>query len=187
MKNKITTYHLCLIAFAVVMNIIGGEIALLLHLPIYLDSIGTFLIAAIYGPIYGMIPNLLSGIIFGITSDIYALYYAPVGILLGLLAGIVWKKKNEKKGWIWVAALLITIPTSFLSACITAGLFGGITSSGSTMLVQLLAKTPLGLTGSCFVVQLLSDYLDRIISMLLVIALLRKLPERIMNKMEIKS
>ena len=34
MKHKITTYHLCLIALAVVINLVGGQIALILRLPI---------------------------------------------------------------------------------------------------------------------------------------------------------
>ena len=54
-------------------------------------------------------------------------------------------------------------PIYIISSCITAFLFGGITSSGSTVLVQLLAKTPLGMVGSCFVVQFITDYIDRVL------------------------
>ena len=96
MKHKITTYHLCLIALAVVINLVGGQIALILRLPIYLDSIGTILIAAACGPVYGMIPNVLSGLVLGMTSDIYSLYYAPVGILFGFLTGLAWQKKKRQ-------------------------------------------------------------------------------------------
>lgn len=178
-----STYRICLLAFAIVINIVGGEIALLLHLPIYLDSIGTLLIAAVCGPVYGMLPSVLSGLIFGMSSDIYSLYYAPVGILLGCLAGYVWKYKSDRPHWLWRAALIITLPTSLLSACITAGIFGGITSSGSAILVQLLAKTPLGLTLSCFVVQVFSEYLDRLLSMFLVLTVLKKLPKSFLQKL----
>mgnify|MGYP000326581294 CR=1 FL=1 len=59
MKNKVTAYHLCVIAFCVVINIVGGQIALFARLPIYLDSIGTVLAAAVFGPVYGMLPSLL--------------------------------------------------------------------------------------------------------------------------------
>ena len=181
--KRISTYHICMLAFAIVINIVGGEIALLLHLPIYLDSIGTILIAATCGPLYGMLPSVLSGLIFGMSSDIYSLYYAPVGILLGLLTGYVWKRKSDQPHWLWISALVITLPTSLLSACITAGVFGGITSSGSAILVQLLAKTPLGLTLSCFIVQLFSEYLDRLLSMLLVLMVIKKLPKSLLQKL----
>lgn len=187
MKHKITTYHLCLIALAVVINLVGGQIALILRLPIYLDSIGTILIAASCGPVYGMIPNVLSGLVLGMTSDIYSLYYAPVGILFGFLTGLVWQKKSDKLWWIFAAALIVTIPSSLLSSLITAGLFGGITSSGSSVIVQLLAKTPLGLTLSCFIVQVCTDYLDRVIGFVIVNALMKKLPAPMLDKLKRKT
>ena len=46
------------------------------------------------------------------------------------------------------------------------------TSSGSSILVQMLSKTPLGLTGSIFTVQFLTDYADRCISVFAVSALI---------------
>lgn len=182
--SKINAFHICAVALAVVINLIGGQIALLLKLPIYLDSIGTFFIGATLGPVFGMLPNLISGIIFGMTTDIYSLYYAPVGILLGLVTGLVYRKYHPRKWWIFLAALVITIPTTIVSSCITAGLFGGITSSGSTILVQLLSKTPLGLVGSCFAVQFITDYADRVISLYLVAAILRALPYSLKEKLQ---
>ena len=162
-NKKITTYQICLVALAVGVNIVGGQIALFLKLPVYLDSIGTIFAGAVLGPWFGMIPNILSGIFMGMTVDIYSLYYAPVGILLGFVTGLVYRKFQPKKWQIFPAALVITLPSTIISSCITAFLFGGITSSGSTVLVQLLAKTPLGMVGSCFVVQFITDYIDRVL------------------------
>lgn len=178
MKRRMTSRTLCLIALCVVVNIVGGQLALLLRLPIYLDSIGTVLCAALFGAWYGMLPSLLSGLIMTMLNDPYALYYAPVGMLYGFLCGWLWKKPKGTWRWLLVRALAATLPTSFVSACITATLFGGITSSGSSALVQLLAQTPLGLTLSCFVVQVLTDYADRALSFGIVGALLRRLPHR---------
>lgn len=177
MKQRVTTYQLCLLAFCVVINIVGAQIALFIRLPIYLDSIGTVLAASLFGPIYGMLPGLLSAVIMAI-NDPFALYYAPVGILFGFLCGLIWKK--QRNFWLWpiLAALLVTIPSSFVSACITAYLFGGITSSGSSVFVQLLATTPLGLTMSCFIVQLITDYLDRVVAFWITIFLRRRITLR---------
>ena len=179
--KKMTTYKICMIAFAICINFIGGQIALFIKLPIYLDSIGTVFVAATLGPFYGMLPNLLSGLLMGMTVDIYSLYYAPVGIILGFVTGLVYRKYQPKKGWILLAAAVITIPSTILSSCITAFLFGGITSSGSTILVQLLARTPLGMVGSCFVVQFITDYIDRVlclaVSAVLITALRKNMKE----------
>lgn len=175
--GKNSTYKICIIAFAICINFIGGQIALFLKLPIYLDSIGTVFVASVLGPVYGMLPNLLSGLLMGLTVDIYSLYYAPVGIILGLVTGLVYKKYHPKKWWIFIAALVITIPSTIVSSCITAFLFGGITSSGSSLIVQVLAKTPLGMVGSCFVVQFITDYIDRVICLYVAVVLTKALPK----------
>lgn len=182
--GKTLTYKLCMFAFAVCINLIGGQIALMLRLPIYLDSIGTVFIASALGPVYGMLPNVISGLLMGLTVDIYSLYYAPVGIILGLVTGLVYKKYHPKKWWIIAAAIVITIPSTIVSACITAFLFGGITSSGSSILVQLLSHTPLGMVGSCFVVQFITDYIDRVICLYIVAVLIKALPKNWKEKLE---
>ena len=171
-NKKITTYQICLVALAVGVNIVGGQIALFLKLPVYLDSIGTIFAGAVLGPWFGMIPNILSGIFMGMTVDIYSLYFAPVGIVTGFLSCLVFQKMSVKNGRIFLAAAVISVPRTIVSALINAVLFGGVTSSGSSILVQMLSKTPLGLTGSIFTVQFLTDYADRCISVFAVSALI---------------
>ena len=93
----ISTRRLCFLALAIILNIVGGQIALLLHLPIYLDSMGTILIAVLFGPLYGMLPPLLYGLVMGFTIDIYSLYYMPVGLILGLVTGLAGRSISVKK------------------------------------------------------------------------------------------
>lgn len=182
MLGKISVHKITLIALAIVINIVGSYIALGLHLPIYLDSMGTIMTAILLGPFYGLFPGILSALVTGMTSDIYAFYYMPVGIVLGIVTGFVFQKNKSNK--LFVKAFCISIPASLISACITATVFGGITSSGSTMLVQLLAKTPVGLTLSCLIVQFFTDYFDRLLSLWLVFSVIKKLPDSLTNKLK---
>lgn len=183
-NNIISVRKMCVIALAIVLNVIGGHIALLFHLPIYLDSIGTIMIAMLYGPVYGMLPPLLYGLVMGFSIDIYSLYYMPVGMILGLTTGLA-ARYFSLKGWrIIPGALMITIPGTIVSSIITAVLFGGITSSGSTIIVQLLNKAGLGLTASVFVVQIMTDYLDRILSLVLIAFLLRMIPRELYSEQD---
>lgn len=175
-SSIISVRKMCVVALAIVLNVIGGQIALMLHLPIYLDSIGTIMIALLYGPVYGMLPPLLYGLVMGFTLDIYSLYFMPVGLMLGLVTGLVSRYFSLKKWRMIPGAMLITIPGTIVSAVITAVLFGGITSSGSTVIVQVLNKAGLGLTASVFIVQILTDYLDRLLSLVVVSYLLHVIP-----------
>lgn len=183
-RKKMTVNQMVLIALAACINTAGGQAALALRLPVYLDSIGTILAGILLGPIYGMLPNLLSGILMGMTTDIYSLYFAPVGMVTGFMAGLASRRMPELMGRVrglrlFLAAALITVPGTIVSSLICAGLFGGITSSGSTVLVQLLSHTPLGMTASIFLVQVITDLADRTVSLFLASAAAGAVPNRL--------
>ena len=78
-ENKINVYQICLVALAVGINIVGGQIALFMKLPVYLDSIGTILTGAVLGPWFGMLPNLISGIFMGYDSGYLFVIFCTCG------------------------------------------------------------------------------------------------------------
>lgn len=171
---KLTVTALC-----AAINIIGAYIALVLRLPVYLDSIGTILNSALLGPFFGMATACLSSIISGVTSDIYAIYFMPDGIVTGLIAGLLFRTGWFKKWKLPLGVLILAVPGTIISACISAFLFKGVTSSGSSMIVQVLHNMGLNLVFSAFIVQILTDYLDRLISAAAVCLLTSRLDSRI--------
>lgn len=183
--RNFTTLKQCMVALGIVLNIVGAFIALNLRLPVYLDSIGTVLSGALLGPVYGVATGVLGSFISGITFDIYSLYYAPVQILTGLMAGWMFRTKWLRGYRLPIGGLALSLPTSIASAAITAFLFGGITSSGSSYLVVLMSKLGMNLTLSCFLVQVLTDYADKLIAVLLVAAVLKVLTAEM--KMKIRG
>ena len=64
-NKKITTYQICLVALAVGVNIVGGQIALFLKLPVYLDSIGTIFAGAVLGPVVWNDPQYFKRYFYG--------------------------------------------------------------------------------------------------------------------------
>ena len=74
-KTMSRSLVLCIIAFSAVQKLLGGNVALLLRLPVYLDSFGTMFTAVLLGPAAGMVPGIISGVIGGCTSDVYAFFY----------------------------------------------------------------------------------------------------------------
>lgn len=55
MLKKMTPKTLTLCAFGIALNIVGSNLALFLHLPLYLDTLGTMLCAALLGPLLSLI------------------------------------------------------------------------------------------------------------------------------------
>lgn len=172
-KKRITTRMITIVALCIGINYLGGTIALWLRLPIYLDSIGTIFAGTLLGPLFGLLTGLISGVLSGVTTDIFSLYYSPVQIVTGLLAGILFHGRlyQNKNRWTLIFwALILSIPGTIISSLITVKLFGGITSSGSSMIVQVLHGHGLGINQiiSTILVQIGTDYLDRLLSLLVV-------------------
>lgn len=178
--KQISSYKITFIALSAGINLIGGIIALTLRLPVYLDSLGTMMAAALLGPVYGMIPGAISALINGCTFDAYAFYYLPVQLITGAMTGFACKlfqPEHIQKSWKLIpVSLLISLPGTAVSSLITAAVFGGITSSGSTILVQLLHHAGFNLTASVFLVQVCTDYMDRLLSLGAVMLLAASIP-----------
>ena len=168
MKKESLVNKQCLAALCAAINIIGSFLAAGLKLPIYLDSIGTILISGLLGPGYGILTGVTANIINGITFDFYSFYYIPVQIVTAVLASYI-AKKRWNTGWkVFIGSMILSVPASFVSAFITAFVFGGITSSGSTYLIMIIHNMGVNLTFSCFIVQVMTDYIDKLTTILLI-------------------
>lgn len=167
-----------LLAVGVALNYIGGNIALFLRLPIYLDSIGTIFCAFLLGPIFGMLTGLASGLLGGITTDLFSLYYIPVAMCTGVMAGLVYRRYHK----LWqvpLQAIVIMVPGTLLSSLITYYLFGGITSSGSSIIVQIIYGLGLSKFWSIVLVQIVTDYCDRLLAVVVAVLVLTAIPVRL--------
>ena len=176
MQKSIDVKKVTLVGLGMALNIVGALIALTLRLPIYMDSIGTILIAFLLGPKYAVLTGLGGSIVSGMTFDIYSLYFAPVQISTGLIAGIMYQKSWLKGKKMPLGVLSFAVPTSVISAVIAARVFGGITSSGSSYIVQLLKQMGASDIVSVLVTQIGTDYMDKYIAVLLVTAAFKVMP-----------
>ena len=186
-QKKITTRMITIMALSIGINFLGGTIALWLRLPIYLDSIGTIFAGALLGPIPGVLTGLSSSLLSGVTMDMFSLYYSPIQIITGLLAGLILPQKLQAQGLksklsLFAWTFVLSAPGTILSSIITIQLFGGITSSGSSTIVQLLYGLGLNQALSVTIVQAATDYLDRLLSVLVVSLVVLKLPNQVVAK-----
>lgn len=156
-----------IVIMGIVLNVIGAYIAMTFKIPFYMDSIGTIFVAGILGFKYAIIAGILGSLVSGMTFDIYSLYYAPVQIFTGFFAGILYDTKWLNGKRMVLGNLLVAIPTSLASAIITAVLFNGITSSGSTFLVIILNKLKFNLVTSILLVQIFTDYIDKLLAVII--------------------
>ena len=173
------TFKLIIMAMAVVINIVGAFVAATLKLPIFIDTIGTFLSAFLFGPISGMLTGIVTALINGLTFDPYSLYFMPVQLVIGIVAGVCYKKNLFKGKYLVLDILITTVIGSIVASIISAFVFGGITSSGTSFIVMYLKEAGVNIVTSIFSTQIIFDLVDKAITVLLVLSLIKALPNNI--------
>ena len=138
-KKDFNTMTWVLIPVAIAINIVIGQIVVLLRLPVYLDSIGTVLVAAVAGPWAGALTGTLSNIIWGLLIDPNAFPWFPVALMIGFVAGWCAVGGLFKSWWkVMITGFLVAITAALVSTPIAVYLYGGITASGSSFITAFL-------------------------------------------------
>ncbi len=183
LKRDFSTMTLVLIPVAIAINIVIGQIVVLLKLPVYLDSIGTVLVAVLAGPWAGALTGTLSNIIWGLLIDPGAFPWFPVAAAIGLVAGICANFGLFKSWWkVIITGFLVALAAVIVGTPIGVYLFGGITSSGTTFLTAYLLATGQGLVESVLTTNFLFEPLDKIITCLLAWLIIRGLSVRYISR-----
>ncbi len=179
-RQDFTTLTLVLIPVAIAINIAVGQLIFSLKLPFYLDSIGTVLVGVLSGPWAGALTGLLSNLVWGFTGlNVTYAPFAAVGAVIGLLAGLFGELGWLRLWWKVILAGLITgLVAAAISAPISAYVFGGVTGSGTDILVAAFRQAGLDVLGASFAQGTFSDPLDKAVTYLVVWLIVRALPAR---------
>lgn len=178
-KSNFNTQTWVLIPIAIAINIVVGQIVLLLKLPVYLDSIGTVLVAVLCGPWAGALTGALSNIIWGIAIDPGALPWWPVAFFIGYVAGRMAEWGFFKSWWkVVVTGFAIALTAAIVGTPIGVYLFGGITASGSSFITAYLLETGRGIWQSVFSTNFLVEPIDKITTAMVAFAIILGLPKR---------
>jgi energy-coupling factor transport system substrate-specific component len=178
-KNNFNTQTWVLIPVAIAINVVMGQIVLLLKLPVYLDSIGTVLVAVLCGPWAGALTGALSNIIWGIAIDPGAFPWWPVAFMIGYMAGRMAQWGFFKSWWkVVVTGFVVALTAAIVSTPISVYLFGGISASGSSFITAYLLQTGQGVLQAVLSTGFLVEPVDKITTAMLAFAIIQGLPKR---------
>lgn len=179
LKKDFTTFTWVLIAVAIALNIVVGQLVSLLKLPIFLDSIGTVLVGVLAGPWAGGLAGLLTNLIWGVITSPVAAAFAPVAMVIGIAAGFCAKYGLFKTWWqAIIAGLIITVFNAVVAVPIRLYMFGGITGSGADFVTAYMLALGKDLFGAVVVQVFTSNVIDKVATAVLVWAILKGLPQR---------
>lgn len=180
--GKLTLF---LIPIGIAVNFIGGQIAILLRLPLYLDAIGTIVVGAVCGVWPGIIVGLVSNILNSISSPI-TLFYAILNVLFGIAAAYLSKKGVFKVFWkTLVSSLLFALIGGGLGAIMTWVLYGFDFGTGVSSMFAIPLHEVVGLPKflAQWVAEFSMDVFDKILTVIAAFGIIHAIPDRLMSKL----
>lgn len=181
--HRLPTATIAMIPVAIALNIVVGQIVAVLGLPVYVDSIGTVLVAALAGPAAGVVTGILTNVIWGLTLSPIALPFAVVQVVIGVMAGYAARYGLFRRFYLAPIAGAVTgVVAAVISAPIAAFIFGGATGGGTGAIVGAFQAMGQSLLGATTLQGLLSDPLDKAITFTIVVLILAALPSRFLQR-----
>jgi energy-coupling factor transport system substrate-specific component len=184
-KYSIDRLSLFLIPIGIAINFVGGQIAILLKLPLYLDAIGTIVVGALCGFIPGIIVGLVSNVLNSISSPI-TLFYAVLNIMFGIAAAYLSKKGVFKSFWkTLVSALLFAFIGGGLGSLITWTLYGFDFGTGVSSVFAIPLHEVVGLPRyvAQFTAEFGMDIFDKVLTVIAAFGILHAIPMRFLAKL----
>ncbi len=176
LKHNYITILLCLAGIAV--NLILSELTGRLQLPLYLDTVGSVSVAIMGGYLPGVIVGFATNFLKSI-SDPSAIYYGILNVLIALTASLFAKKQYFRK------------PLGILCVTVVFTLIGGglgtlipwylddVAFDSESLSAVIHGSGHFSQITAHVLANLASDFLDKALSVLLVLLIVHLLPEKI--------
>ncbi|MBS4177793.1 ECF transporter S component [Lederbergia citrea] len=181
-KKDFSLMAILLMPVAVAINIVGGQLINLLKLPVYLDAIGTILIACIAGPWVGALTGILSNAINAIFAP-QLFPYAFVSMCIAIAVGFLAKRGMFTTfGRTIISALVVVVVAIITSLPITVYVFGGASGGGTSLVTSALLAMGNNLIQAVLTTSLLSELADKILSCIIAYFIIKGMSARYLSK-----
>lgn len=188
-RSDFTTEAWVLIPVGVGINIVVGSIVQTLRLPLFLDTIGTMLVAILAGPWVAVVAGALTNVILGFTVGPQLIPFALVNIGIALVVGFLaqrgWFRIDEFiEYWRLIAAgIILGFVNTFIATPIAVILFGGLTGSGQDIITTIFLAAGFPIWTSVFISSLLvGGLVDKTASIIIAYFVANSVPNRYLPK-----
>jgi energy-coupling factor transport system substrate-specific component len=173
-KTMILTYS----AMGIALNVILGTVVSAMKIPLlFLDSIGTVLVAVLFGPWWGALAGALTNVVLGITTGPSAIFFGLVNVAIALVAGYMAKKFDFTKWYIaLITGLILSVIAPLIGTPIAVAVYGGLNGSGMDLVVLWARAAGESVFASTFISRITGNFVDKIVTCLLVMFMITRLP-----------
>lgn len=180
---RISPRLFALVPTAIAINLVVGGVVKELSLPVFLDTVGTVLVAILAGFPAGALVGTGSQLLMGLLTGYQYLPFVVIQWLLSLLVAVATNRRGFSSFGRTVAwGMACGLCCGALSAVIAYFLFRCVTGGGVTWVTAALRAAGLPLPVACAIGSGSTDVLDKTIVIVMVGVLLRSLPTRILGR-----
>lgn len=183
-REDFSTEAWVLIPVGVGINVVVGTIIQTLRVPLFLDTIGTILVALLAGPWVAVIAGILTNLVLGFTSGPQLIPFALVNIAIALVIGFLakwgWFRIESTVGyWRLIAAgILVALVGTAFSAPISVFVFGGVTPGAQGAVTAAFLASGNAIWTSVISASFITEPIDKIISIFIAYFIARSVPLR---------
>jgi energy-coupling factor transport system substrate-specific component len=175
-----------------------GGIVYLIKLPIYLDMVGTMLCALILatGPMRAFTAAAAAGVLSFVAGAVFnpflPWFSLTVVIVAALTAFVTARSANVLEtapvasaafiGRVVGYGVMTGIVAAIVSAPVAVYLFGGVTGSGTALLIAFFLKTGNQLLNAAFLSGFTAEPIDKTLQLVLAVLLFRATPRSIVER-----
>jgi energy-coupling factor transport system substrate-specific component len=187
-----TPPRLILIALGAALNFSIGVIVYLVKLPVYLDSVGTILVALLLAPdrmaafLCAWAAGWASLAVSGLVNP-FVLWFAVTDVAIALVAALfvvgaaaTFRARPLRSGafgaHVALCGVALGVVSAIVSVPVVVYVFGGVTGSGSAFLVAFFLKAGQPIMSAAMLAGLVLDPIDKILQVLLAALLYRATP-----------
>jgi energy-coupling factor transport system substrate-specific component len=172
-----TTLIVALVPLAVAINFVANWVAATLGLPIYLDTVGTFLAAVLLGPWWGALAGVLTNGVGVLVNGASNALFAPVNVVAALIWGYGIRSFGMGRNAVsfFALAVIVGVATGALATPIVIFL-GYATGHPSDLITAGILGFGVSLELAVLVSSVLSSVADKVVSGYVGLALTAALP-----------
>lgn len=177
MRNK--TNVLIFSALGIAINIVLGYISGILNIPLlFLDTIGTIFVAAVYGPFYGAVTGGLTNVALGILQSPKNIPFALVNIAVGIVVGLIARKWKFDLKTAIITGMILAVVAPLIGTPIAVYVYGGITGDFNDVFFTWLTQSGQKIFTAAFIPRIASNIVDKIASCIIVSILMNRIPKK---------
>ena len=164
MKKKSALYIALFVFVCILINYFGKSMATTLKLPLWMDSIGTVIVAYVLGPVCGAIVGAAVNISYSFFDSI-SMAYAIVNVLTGIIAGLMAKRNYFTTVFramsvgavLAIVSTAVSVPMNIVSA---GGYTGNIWGDG---VINLILESGFPKVVAYVIGEFYIDFIDKLI------------------------